>query len=209
MQRLYDYVHPINNNRGSDTLSTIKIKHWLIKGLLIAIIAQLSYLFLLNLALNIPLTQTLINQIKPEKFQIHWQNAWTWYPFRVHASGVSVHGQSSSQQWQVELQSASASIALLPLLQRKVKVYDIQGIDIEYYQRPVPTADKDFSKLAQYFPTMKAGNSEVDQAAKAAKTDKKKDKKKERCRKFISCTFLFFPRRFLLILSDTPNAVAQ
>ena len=78
------------------------------------------------------------------------------------------------------MQSASASIALLPLIQRKVKVYDIQGADIEYSQRPVPTADKDFSKLAQYFPTMKAGNSEVMPSVQPVNSGKIKKKKQRK-----------------------------
>ena len=42
---------------------------------------ELGYLLLVNAALNLPLTQTLLNDIRPDKFAIHWQRAWSWYPF--------------------------------------------------------------------------------------------------------------------------------
>jgi hypothetical protein len=70
-----------------------------------AVVAELSYVILLNIALQLPLTQSLINQIKPEKFNIAWETAWTWYPFRFHIRDSSGNGQSRSQQWAFDAQS--------------------------------------------------------------------------------------------------------
>ena len=152
-------------------INATQLKTWLEKGLIFALIAEFIYLVLFNLALNLPLTQTLVNNIKPDKFQAHWEDAWTWYPFRVHARRVSVNGQSRSQQWQVELQNASASIALLPLVLRKVKIYDLQGIDIEYYQRPRLKPDKDFSKMVEYFPSIR--DREINTAVETSRKKRK------------------------------------
>lgn len=154
------------------TSKKIQIMSLLKKVLLITLMIEIVYLLLFNLALKLPITQTLVNQIKPEKFQVHWDNAWTLYPFRVHASHVSANGQSNSQQWQVELDDASASIALLALIARQVKIYNIDGVNIEYFQRPRQKSHQDFTKIAQQFPVIK--NREI---SKAIETPKKKKSK--------------------------------
>jgi hypothetical protein len=53
------------------------------------------------------------------------ENAWSFYPFRVHARGISVNGQSRSQQWELQASSGAGSIALLPLI---FKVVHVSGI---------------------------------------------------------------------------------
>ncbi len=98
----------------------------------------ISYLVLINIALNLPLTQDLVNKVKPDKFTVSWDSAWTVYPFRVQAKGVSANGQSASQQWQVDSPEVSASISLLPLISRTVRLSRIEALDVEYRQRPRP-----------------------------------------------------------------------
>ena len=53
--------------------------------LTILAIAELSYLVVINAALQLPITQDLVNKIRPEKFYVSWERAWSWCPFRVHA----------------------------------------------------------------------------------------------------------------------------
>ncbi|MDH3830970.1 MAG: AsmA family protein, partial [Gammaproteobacteria bacterium] len=106
---------------------------WLQKVLIAIALIEVTYLVLINVALSLPVTQTLLNRIKPEKFIVHWEQAWSWYPFRVHARGISANGQTSSQQWQVDTPAASASIDILPLLWRTVKVSNVAALDIEYF----------------------------------------------------------------------------
>lgn len=135
------------------------------------IIFEVGYLVLVNLALSLPLTQTLVNQIKPEKFSVHWDKAWTWYPFRVHAEGISVNGQSGSQQWQVDLPAASASIAILPLIFRTVKIQDVAGESVSYFQRPRLKPDNDYAAVREYFPPIMGR--EINQASQATKKKRK------------------------------------
>lgn len=116
------------------------------------IIAEIAYLAIFNIALNVPFTQSLINQIKPDKFAVSWERAWTFYPFRIQATGVSSNGQITSQQWQVSSPKVSASIALLPLAFKRVNLSHIKAQDISYHQRPRPRADKDYSKMRAFFP---------------------------------------------------------
>jgi len=125
---------------------------WWRRILLVAVGVEIVYLIVANLALNLPLTQTLLNEHKPDKYRVHWERAWSWYPLRIHARGVSANGQTRSQQWQAEAPAAAASVALLPLLQRSVRVFNVQAQDVTYYQRPRPRPDKDYARVREFFP---------------------------------------------------------
>ncbi len=114
--------------------------------------AELVYLLLCNALLQLPLTQTAVNMVRPEKFHVSWERAWTWYPFRVHARGISANGQSRTQQWQLATPAASGSISLLPLVFKRVWVRDVIAVDISYRQRPRLRPDRDYDQLLPYFP---------------------------------------------------------
>ncbi len=146
-------------------------KSILIRIVKAVVIFEVGYLVLVNLALSLPATQTLVNKIKPDKFSVHWDKAWTWYPFRVHAEGVSVNGQSRSQQWQADLPVASASIAILPLIFRTVKIHDVAGESVSYFQRPRLKPDKDYAAVREYFPPIEGR--EISQASQAPKKKRK------------------------------------
>jgi hypothetical protein len=131
----------------------------------------LTYLMLVNVALNLPLTQTLLNQHKPEKYHVYWERAWSWYPLRVHARGISANGQTRSQQWQAEAPSAAASVALLPLLKRSVRIFNVHAQDVTYYQRPRPRPDKDYTRVREFFPSIR--DRVIDETPPAARSQKK------------------------------------
>jgi len=122
---------------------------------LAAAIAGTAYLLLVNLALNLPLTQQLINQHRPDKYAVHWERAWSWYPLRVHAHGVSVDGQTSSHQYQADAVAASASLALLPLLKRTVRVHEVDARDVSFRLRPRPKPKKDYDEIKAFFPPIR------------------------------------------------------
>ena len=152
---------------------------WLKRLVGAVLLAELVYLLLVNAALNLPLTQDLLNGIKPDKFAIQWDRAWSWYPFRVHARGVRVNGQSGSQQWQAGGEQAVASISLLPLLNKTVVIHDGHGINGEYRQRPRRRADGKYAAYRAFFPVIEgrdpeamAALSDGDGPAKPAKTGK-------------------------------------
>ena len=113
---------------------------------------QLIYLLLVNGVLQLQLTQDLVNKIRPEKFYVTWEHAWSWYPFRVHAEGIFANGQARTQQWEVTATSASGSISVLPLILKHVYLSDIQAEDIDYRQRPRLKPDIDYSAMLPYFP---------------------------------------------------------
>ena len=128
------------------------MKPWLKRIIIAVVVFELAYLALGNLALQWPVTQTLLNKIRPDKFEVTWEEAWTWYPFRVHARGVSANGQSRRQQWQLELPEGAASIALLPLILKRVHLYDIDGSNVQYFQRPRLRPDNDYADMRAFFP---------------------------------------------------------
>jgi hypothetical protein len=123
--------------------------------ILAAAIAAVAYLSLVNLALNLPLTQQLINQHRPDKYALHWERAWSWYPLRVHARGVSVNGQTSSQQYQADASEASVSLSLLPLFAKTIRVYDVGAMNVAFRLRPRPRPDKEYGELDAFFPPIR------------------------------------------------------
>ena len=123
--------------------------------LTILAIAELSYLVVINAALQLPITQDLVNKIRPEKFYVSWERAWSWYPFRVHAEGVFANGQARTQQWQVTATSASGSISIVPLVLKQVYLSNITAENIDYRQRPRLKPNVDYSGRLAHFPDIK------------------------------------------------------
>ncbi len=113
-----------------------RVGNILLKGLKILLVVELVYLVVFNLALQIPLTQDIVNMVRPQKFNVRWENAWTWYPFRVHVRDVSANGQSRSQQWQLDVAQASGSVSPLPMVLKRVYVRNLSVSGVEYRQRP-------------------------------------------------------------------------
>ena len=113
---------------------------------------ELVYLLLVNGALQLQLTQDLVNKIRPEKFYVSWEHAWSWYPFRVHAEDIFANGQARTQQWEVTATSASGSISVLPLILKHVYLSDVQAENIDYRQRPRLKPDIDYSDRLAFFP---------------------------------------------------------
>jgi hypothetical protein len=121
----------------------------------VVVVIELVYLAVGNLALRLPMTQSLLNKMRPDKFEVTWDAAWTWYPFRVHAHGISANGQSRRQQWQLELPTGSASISLLPLILKRVVLSDLYGEDVKYFQRPRLKPDNDYADTRAFFPPIR------------------------------------------------------
>jgi hypothetical protein len=150
------------------------MKSWLIRILKFLIVAEIVYLLLVNVALNLPLTQTIVNNIKPDKYTVTWDRAWSFYPFRVHARTIFAHGQSRSQLWQAEAPAASASISLVSLLWQSVKLDNVVVQDVVYKQRPRPAQGKDYSEISRYFPPIDNRPWETETAAPAPPKKEKK-----------------------------------
>ena len=128
----------------------------MLKRILISLLAlELGYLVVVNGALQLQITQDLVNKIRPEKFYVSWERAWSWYPFRLHAEGVFANGQARTQQWEVTATSASGSLSVLPLILKHVYLSNLQAESIDYRQRPRLNADVDYTDRLAYFPEIK------------------------------------------------------
>jgi hypothetical protein len=128
----------------------------MLKRILISLLAlELGYLVVVNGALQLQITQDLVNKIRPEKFYVSWERAWSWYPFRLHAEGVFANGQARTQQWEVTATSASGSLSVLPLILKHVYLSNLQAESIDYRQRPRLKADVDYTNRLAYFPEIK------------------------------------------------------
>ena len=136
-----------------------------------ALAAELAYVILFNLVLQLPLSRTFINQIKPDKFYINWESAWTLYPFRFHFRNASGNGQSRSQQWEFETQAVSASIDVLPLFFKRVWIDHVRLSDASYNQRPRLKPDIDYSGLIPFYPPIT--DREISDADTAPKNTKR------------------------------------
>jgi hypothetical protein len=130
------------------------MKRWLIRIIVILGLAQVGYLAIVNIVLNLPATQTLLNRLQPERFAVHWDFAWSWYPLAVEARGVSINGQSWSQQFEISAPSVSATLAIRALLEKTMQITDITTGDVSLRLRPRLRADHDDTALRQFYPTI-------------------------------------------------------
>ena len=80
---------------------------------------------LVNAALNLPATQALLNGTQNGKIAIHWDRAWSLFPFRLHIAGLRVNGQSWSQQFDVSAPSVSGAIDVPSLFSQTLRFNDV------------------------------------------------------------------------------------
>jgi len=128
------------------------MKRLLTRILLMLAIVEVIYLGVVNVALNLGATQDFLNRVNPDRFSAQWDRAWSWYPFTFHVSGLSVNGQTWSQHWQVSGPTVEASLAILPLFGKTVRVYDLVTADIDVRFRPRPSPDRDDAEVRQFYP---------------------------------------------------------
>ena len=118
------------------------------------LVAWVGWLLVVNALLHLPPTQDVISAVRPEKFRVRWDRAWSLVPFHVAARGVFANGNSKRQMWQVEAASVSGFINPVPLLWKTVDLYAVTGTDVDYRQRPRPRPDRDDSNSEAFFPVI-------------------------------------------------------
>ena len=142
-----------------DAGQQLTLRRWTRFVLKWAIIIELAWLAIVNSLLFLPLTQDVINLIRPEKFYIQWERAWSPWPGRVYVRDVVTHGNSRSQMWELRAKRVSGSVSLLPLILKRVWARNVRGENVTYRQRPRPREDRDFSANEAWFPPI--GDREV------------------------------------------------
>ena len=134
------------------------MKRWLKRIVVTLVVTQVAYLGVVNAVLNHPATQDVINRIQPEKFRFRWEQAWSWYPFRLHVINFNGNFQSWSQQWEISVAEANGTLAIAPLLQETLQVYDMDGDSVDLRFRPRPTPDRDDANIRQFYPKIEGRN---------------------------------------------------
>jgi uncharacterized protein involved in outer membrane biogenesis len=99
------------------------------------LLLELGYLLIFNILLNTLFVQKQINSMEPERFQLQWESAWTPYPTRIHIEKLTAKGKSGSKEWQADIDSVSASMSLLPLIDHQVKLCNIKIGNIAYAEQ--------------------------------------------------------------------------
>jgi hypothetical protein len=140
---------------------------WLIGAVLMVAALELSYLLIINLIVNLPVTQVLVNRVNPYPATVHWRRAWSPYPFRIHLRGISATGQNRSRTWQCFSPAASGAIRLWPLIERTIVVHRIRVADVVFYGQRPPGPDPNGADSGQAWPVIAERQPAVDGASGA------------------------------------------
>ncbi len=109
-----------------------------------AIVAlEIIYLLLLNIALNLPWTQSLINGIDADHYQASWSRAWSFYPFHLHVLNLDARGSTDSLKWRVKSPDARAVLSPAGLLRKTIKASRADIRDIYYAQQRLTQAKEE------------------------------------------------------------------
>ncbi|MEP0321562.1 hypothetical protein [Bauldia litoralis] len=130
------------------------MKRWFIRIVVILAIVEVAYFAVVNVVLNLQATQDYVNQLKPERITYKWDRAWSWFPFRVHATNLVLNGQSWSQQFELSAPTVSLSVAILPLFTKTAHLYDVTSADVDVRFRPRPMASRKDAALRPFYPTI-------------------------------------------------------
>jgi hypothetical protein len=84
------------------------------------------YLVAVNLLLATPLGPSLLNR-HPDRLQVTWRAAWSVLPGVVEVRGLAAVGRIRRTGFRVELDRASARVALVPLVRRRIEVLRLRG----------------------------------------------------------------------------------
>lgn len=141
------------------TLSTLLPMTRLLSRLTLALLLlAATYLIVVNTALNLPATRAFLSGLQPEELQVAWRHAWSLYPLRLELTEVASDGQTATEQWQVDVRRAGASVSLLPLLRGEIRVHDLDLTDIDLRLRPLPRPDASQDDLAPFYPVIRNRN---------------------------------------------------
>lgn len=139
----------------SSSPSRNKWRRWLVALLIIVLIIEAIWLVGVNFMLSRPSTQSMVSEIRPDRVQMTWEKAWSWYPGQVVVTGAKVSGQSPRFQWQADVSRVEGNVAFLPLLERRVVIRGVRIPDGEYRQRSRLKPDGSNEAVSQWFPPIR------------------------------------------------------
>ena len=128
------------------------MKRLLIRIALALALVEVTYLVAANAFLALPATQTLINRSQEGRLVIHWDWAWTWFPFLIRINGLTVNGESWAQQFEVSTPSVAASIDVPALFTKTLRFNRVDTANLTVRFRPRPSPDRDDTALRPFYP---------------------------------------------------------
>jgi hypothetical protein len=120
---------------------------------LIAVLIAFELIWVIgaNWALGSEWVSAKINK-KPEKLEVKWDEASTFIPGIIKLKGLSVRGQSKTQQWYVSLADGRAHISLLSFATKTFKTHSFKGTAIDFRLRKRQLPDSAPLKTAAFAP---------------------------------------------------------
>jgi hypothetical protein len=99
---------------------------WTWRLALAGLALYVAYLIAGNVFLNTGLGAQAVNR-QPQKFHMQWQRGLTWWPGRLMLWDVAIGGQVRRNQWEMQASRVSGHVGLFPLLQRRLRVSDVDA----------------------------------------------------------------------------------
>jgi hypothetical protein len=103
-----------------------KQKNIVVRILQILIGIEIVWLILGNLFLSTNLGAWAVN-IKPEKFTMSWESAWTPYPARIYVKDLTLNIHTRTTDIQLKSDIANANIRFLPLLKKHLVIDQVRA----------------------------------------------------------------------------------
>lgn len=130
------------------------MKRLILRVVIVLVLIEGAYVGVFNILLNLHATQNYLNQMRPERITYHWDRAWTWYPFRVNVTNLTLNGQSWIQQWQLTAPSISGNFSIPALLTKTIRIHNIDTANVTVMFRPRPSPDRDDAAIRAFYPTI-------------------------------------------------------
>lgn len=109
-----------------------RITTWLFRLLILLIALQVVYLVVANIALNQAFVKDKINQIRPERFQIEWEQLRSYFPTHINVTEFVASGETPSSRWKVSGSRASARLDLKALSNRILRTQSGDLEDVKF-----------------------------------------------------------------------------
>lgn len=107
---------------------------WIRRAAAIVAAAYVSYLAAGNVFLGTDVGRTLLNR-KPDRLQVAWRSAHTWWPGRVHVERLELKGRSRRADWEARLDEATFSCSVPALVLKRFTVGGLEGSGLTYRMR--------------------------------------------------------------------------
>lgn len=90
------------------------------------VLAWATYVVLINVFLSTSLFERIVDN-DPVTLDIHYARAWSLWPGRLHARGLSIRASDNNIEWILELDTVRFDVSFVALVQRRFEVDRVRG----------------------------------------------------------------------------------